>query len=160
MERHYLFLNHLLDLLTPTNSDTWFYCTGAKRNKSTNNSWYLIIQVTQVRNCPATYKKALECWDFWWTVSIRLHALAFCLNGDKDLSPGRPGLSQFKGPWQGFVSRRNVLHSPLNGLKRYCWGTALAVHTIKWHPQAPKIPHVNKSHHSWIMKSKLGNITL
>lgn len=46
-------------------------------------------------------------------MSIRLHALAFCRNGDKDLSPGHLGLSQFKGPRGGFVSGRNVLHSPL-----------------------------------------------
>lgn len=113
IERHYPFLNHLPDLFTST--DTWFYCTEAKTNKSTNNSWCLIIQVTQVINCWGTYRKTLACWAFGHdkrAVTVSVHALAFHRNGDKDLNPGHPGLGQSKGPWQGFVPGMNECPSP------------------------------------------------
>lgn len=52
-----------------------FYCTEAKHNKSTNNPWYLIIQVTHVYNCLETCRKTLKrCWFFFfgWLVGLFL----------------------------------------------------------------------------------------
>lgn len=46
-------------------------------------------------------RKTLACWVFGRdkrAVTVRVHALAFHRNGDKDLNLGHPGLGQLKGP--------------------------------------------------------------
>lgn len=89
-------------------------------------------------NCLDTYRKTLACWVFGgdkWAVTIRVHAPAFHRNGDKDLNPGHPGLGQFKGPWEGFVSGINVCPSPSKWSyteiavlhQDACWGVRLSV---------------------------------
>lgn len=137
-----------------------FYCTEAKHNKSTNNPWYLIIQVTHVYNCLETCRKTLKrCWFFfflvgwlgcfwWWQMNYEYRAACFGFQQKQRWSaesgPSQTDSGWFKGPCQGLVYERDLLHCMLVLLRTdlvMLWDSAFAGRkafcTMLWYHGAP-----------------------